>query len=105
MALEDPFDTAYTLAHDLENIFKAKIPFMMLTESKSLLNLLAKTKYTTKKRLIIDVQTVSSAYYALELNEVALIRPEYNIANSLAKPETSAILKEANIIGKLDHPV
>lgn len=105
MAFADTFDMFFTLRHDLEKITSCKLPKRMMTDSKSLFDVLTKTTMTTKKRLIIDLQTVKNAYASFEVSDVALLLSKFNIADALTKVKTNSILLNTIKSKKIDHPI
>lgn len=105
MAFADAFDMAYTLKFDLQKILGKELPLRMLTDNKSLFDVLTKATSTTEKRLMIDIQTVRDAYRSFEVNDVALVRSEFNIADALTKCKSQSIMIDTIRNGRLDHPI
>lgn len=64
----------------------------MITDSECFFGALTKAAYTIEKRLIINTQTAKHAYRSLEITNVALVKLEKNIADALAKSESSSII-------------
>ncbi len=54
-ALADCFDFAMMMKHDLEALFRQVIPLQMMTDSKSLFDVILKSTKTAERRLMIDV--------------------------------------------------
>lgn len=61
-ALADAADMSIVIHHDLFHIHRRMIPITLLTDTKSLFDVLAKGSMTTEKRLMIDVRATWQAY-------------------------------------------
>ena len=105
MAFADAFDMAYTIKYDLQIMLNKIIPISMLTDSKSLFDVLTSSSTTTEKRLMIDLQTVQDSYNKNEITDVAHIRSIYNISDALTKVKKESILLDTLRTSKLSHPV
>lgn len=105
MAFADAFDMEFSLEHDFETMRKVPIFLNMTTDSKSLFDVIARTSITTGKRLKIDLQNAKDVYAPFEVNDVALMRSEYNIANALTMAERKCVLFDTISNEKLDHAI
>lgn len=81
MAFADAFCMAYKIKHYFKRIIKSYIPLTMLTGYLSLFDVLSKETGTTKNRLMINFQTFRDAFRKFEVNEVAFVKSEDNIAD------------------------
>lgn len=77
----------------------------MIIDSKCLFDVLIKAPCTTKKRLMGDIQTIKYVYQSFEVLDVALVRSEYKIADTLTKNKAPSIMKESLVVGNLDLPI
>jgi hypothetical protein len=84
-AFADAFDFAFTLKHDLQVMLCQIIPLTILTDSKSLFDVITKSSSTFERRLMIDITAVRSAYNDQELSIVGLVRTKYNPADAFTK--------------------
>ncbi|CDF36525.1 unnamed protein product [Chondrus crispus] len=84
-AFASGFDRAFILRHDLETIFKVKIPLHMLTDSLQMFDVITKGSSTTEKRLMIDIASARECYNRQEISHVVLVSSEHNIADGLTK--------------------
>lgn len=64
----------------------------MMTDRKSLFDVLTKTNTTMGKRMVIDLQTVKDADDSFRVGEVALKQSEFNIEDELSMVQTNSIL-------------
>lgn len=55
LAFVDAFDSAFVIKHDLDQMLGVNVPLMMLTGSEQLLQVLTRSRYTTERRLMIDI--------------------------------------------------
>lgn len=72
----DEFDYAYMLKTDVESMLGHNIHIQMLTDSKSLFDVLPKNSTTTEKRLMIDIAAAREAYKQFEISDIGHIRSE-----------------------------
>ena len=100
--LADATDMAILVEHDLQMILGKKLAITLLTDSKSLFDVLSKGTTTTEKRLMIDIEATRQAYDEEVINNLGWIRREYNIADSLTKIQINSIMKKFMLTGKID---
>ena len=62
LALVDAFENAFIIKHDLQRILGQKIPLLHLIDSKILFDAITGQKYTTEKRLMVDIVSIREAY-------------------------------------------
>jgi hypothetical protein len=84
-AFADAFDFAFALKHDLQAILCQTIPLTILTDSKSLFDVISKSSSTFERRLMIGITAVSNAYNDQELSDVGFVRTKYDPADAFAK--------------------
>lgn len=58
MSFAGAFDMVFTMKDDLETMLQRGDPVIVLGGSKSLFDIITKTSFKTKKRLMTDLQTV-----------------------------------------------
>ena len=77
----------------------------MLTDSKSLFEVITKSSTTTERRLMIDIKAVREAYGSTLISDVGFVRSHNNPADAFTKlghcPALSYVLEE----GKSDFDV
>jgi hypothetical protein len=84
-AFADAFDYAIVLKRDLEAMLSQEIPLTMLTDSKSLFDVITKSSTTTERRLMIDISAVRNAYDVGEIQDVGWVRTNFNPADAFTK--------------------
>jgi Reverse transcriptase (RNA-dependent DNA polymerase) len=84
-AFADAFDFAFTLKHDLQVMLRQAVPLTILTDSKSLFDVITKSSTISERRLMIDITAVRNAYNAQELSDVGFVRTKYNPADAFTK--------------------
>jgi hypothetical protein len=84
-----------------------KVPLSLLTDSKSLFDIITKSSSTLEKRLMIDVAAARESYANEELSDIGLIRGEHNPADAFTKdsPAARKMLETILTSGSLDHPI
>ena len=77
----------------------------LLTDSKILLDVLTKMKYTMEKRIMANIESTGEAYDAMIISNIGLIKSVHNPADALTKIGglgTLATLIQSN---KLNYPI
>lgn len=105
LAFVDGFDNAFLIKHDLERILARHIPLLMMTDSKALFDVLTRARYTTERRLMVDIASAREAYAENLISNVGLIRSEHNPADGLTKIDSNDALSRLLRRHRLDHPV
>lgn len=100
MALSDAFDMEFTLKHESVSMLSFRISLSMMTDIKSLYNVITRVFTRAEERIMIDLWTVKNAYTSFDENDVALIRSNFNIADALTKLKTSCVFRESKLNGK-----
>ena len=62
MAFADTFDSSFYIKHDLASMVGKPIPLLILTDSRPLFDILMCEKYTTEKRLMIDISAARECF-------------------------------------------
>jgi hypothetical protein len=105
LAFADGFDRAFTLRAELKRLTGKHIPLLMLTDSAGLFDAITRHRQTTEGRLMIDIYAAREAYRKREMDNIALIRSQHNVADALTKVPGNgallAVLKQHSV----DHPV
>ena len=70
IAFADLFDEAFTLSSQLEQALKRHMPIHLLTDSKSLFDIISKSSRTSEKRLILDRNATRQAYKAEQISNI-----------------------------------
>lgn len=105
LAFADAFDQAYILKHDLQRILGQEIPLFMLTDSKLLFDVITGNRYTTEKRLMVDIAAVREAYNDRIIANIGLIRSEYNAADAMTKITLNVPLTNILRTHRVSHPI
>lgn len=98
-------DSAFLLRHDTPIMLGTKIPIIILTDSNQVFDVLTRAKYTTEKRLMVDIAAARQAYNERIISNIGLIRSEYNLAGSLTKSDGNKAIINVLQANKLCHPV
>lgn len=102
-AFADGFERAFMLRHDLQTIYRKKIPLHILTDSLQMFDVITKASSTTERRLMIYIEAARESYNREEISNVGLVLSENNIADSLTKPNKA--LEKLLATGIDDNPV
>ncbi len=77
----------------------------MLTDGKSLFDVIVKSAKTAERRLMIDVAACREAFDRHEIADIGLIRSEYNLADCMTKIMLPKQLMKVTSTGYLSHPI
>lgn len=104
-AFADALDFAYTTKHDLEAMLDRQIPLQMLTDSKSLFDVITKSSNTSERRLMTDIHSVREAYNKFEISDIGFIRTHNNPADAFTKLGPNDALEHLLRNGRADFEV
>jgi hypothetical protein len=104
LAFSNAFDNAFIIKHDIERMI-GPVHLLMLTDSKALFDVLTRTRYTTERRLMVDIAAAREAYHEQIISNIGLIRSEFNIADGLTKAGPNEALSKFLVTHCLDHPI
>jgi hypothetical protein len=76
-----------------------------MTDSRSLFKVIVNHKKTAEGRLLLDVYAVREAYSCREIDNLALIRSEYNVADALTNIDGNDALQQMLRCGMIEHPI
>ncbi|CDF38174.1 unnamed protein product [Chondrus crispus] len=105
LAFVDAFDCSFLLRHDISRMLGRHIPLIMLTDSKILFDVLTRSRYTSERRLMVDISASRQAYREGSISDVALIPSEDNVADAFTKVCSNGALNRLLRSGKLQHRV
>lgn len=105
LAFSDAFDHAYLMGHDLQRMLSQQVPILMMTDSEQLFHLLTRCRYTTERRLMVDISAAREAYNDGLISNVGLISSNYNPADGLTKLKSNGALQDLMLRNVIDHPV
>ena len=91
------FDRAYILRHDLQMIFKKRIPLHMFMDSLQIFDVIMKGSSTTERQLMIDIAYARQFYNRDEISHVGLVSSENNLADGLTKEYPNDAFKSSYI--------
>ncbi|MEM1283154.1 MAG: reverse transcriptase domain-containing protein [Chlamydiota bacterium] len=104
-AMADAFDYAFTLKQDLEIILNQKVPLRIITDSKSLFDIITKNSSSIEKRLMIDIKSVRHGYESMEISDIGFARSTCNPADAFTKITVNEPLTRIVKHGKADMEV
>ena len=101
-AFADAFDYAYVIRHDLEEILNQCIPLQIMTDSRSLFDVIVRNSTTSDRRLMIDIKDVRESYESQKISHVGFVRSEDNPANAFTKSKHCDALERILRTGTID---
>lgn len=94
IAFSDMFDIAIALRQDLERMLNNAVPFHLLTDSKSLFDVISKGFRTSEKRMMLDIGAAREAFRDKIISDIGFVRSHLNIADGLTKPMCQSLLRD-----------
>ena len=101
IAFSDLFDIAATLASELGGRYGGRIPVQLLTDSKSLFDVISKGSRTSEKRTMLDIAAAREGFWDKIISDIGFIRSSSNKADGLTKSMSQAALQAAVSTGML----
>ena len=92
IAFADLFDQAFTLRSQLEHAINRSVPLHLMTDSKSLFDIISKGSRTSEKRVTLDIHTARQAYQSREISNIGFVRSSDNLADGLTKAKMQKAL-------------
>lgn len=105
LAFVDAFDNAILTKHDLRRLLNLDIPIIMLMDSEALFRILTRSRYTTERRLEIDIAAAREAYGSRKISNIAWIHSQDNYADDLTKINGNGSLLQLLQTHKIDHVI
>ena len=92
IAFSNLFDDAYTIRSQTENAIGRAIPMHLLTDSKSLFDIISKGSRTSEKRIMHEIHANRQAYQAHEISKIRFVRKADDIVDGLTKSKKQSVL-------------
>ena len=105
LAFIDAFDNAFLIRHDLENMLRTHIRIIMMTDCIQLFHVITRDRYTSERRLMIEISAIREAYSDRMLSNIALIRSEFNPSDSLTKLNGNSAVRNLPHTHHINQPV
>lgn len=102
IAFSDMFDIAITLSVELSDILGYRVPVQLMTDSKSLFDIISKGSRTSEKRMMLDIAAAREGFRDKAISDIGFIRSHKNVSDGLTKPMSQAMLRGILTKGQLD---
>ena len=76
----------------MEFDLRQTIPVHILTDSKSMIDIISKGSRTSEKGVMLDVYAAQQAHKAKEISTIGFVRSSHKLADGLTKPKVQAAL-------------
>ena len=103
IAFANLFDYAFSIRSQIEQALRRGVPMHLLTDSKSLFDIISKGSRTSEKRIMLDIHATREAYRHQEISNIGFVRSQYNLADGLTKPKMQGSL--LGVLRKGQHQV
>ena len=100
-AFADAFDYAYVIRHDLEEILNQCIPLQIMTDSRSLFDVIVRNSTTSDRRLMIDIKDVRESYESQKISHVGFVRSKTTLQTHSQNPNIVMHLKGSCVLEQL----
>ncbi len=98
IAFSDLFDRACTLAAEIGAVYGRKIPVQLLTDSKSLFNVISKGSRTSEKRMMLDIAAAGEGFRDRIISDIGFVR---SLADGLTKSMSQSASQSVVATGSL----
>ena len=105
LAFVDAVDHAILIKHDLQRFLNAEIPILMMIDNEALFRILTRVRYTTERRLEIDIAYARQAYSERIISNIAWIHTDDNFADDLTKVNENGTLLKLLQTQKINNSV
>lgn len=89
----------------MKELLGRELKLFIFTDSKQLFDILITQRRTHESRLMLDSYAARQLIAGRELDNVGLIRSEFNLADDLSKVKDNGYLLDTMIVGVLHHPI
>lgn len=86
------FDDAFALRTQLEHALRRGVAMHLLTDSKSLFDIISKGSRNSEKRIKLDLHATRQAYVSREISKIGFVHINHNLADGLTKPKMQGAL-------------
>ena len=94
IAFSDMSDAAITFSAELGTLTDQKIPVQLLTDSKSLFDIISKGSRTSEKRMMLYIAASREAFRDRVISHIGFVRSKQNIADGLTKGLNQSALRK-----------
>lgn len=88
------FDDEFSLREHLEEFLDRPILLHLLTDSKSMIDILTQSTRTSEKRLMLKIRTARQDYQSKSISYTGFVRSDHNLADGLTKSLTQSALND-----------
>lgn len=94
IAFSDHFDVAINFSEEIVTMLSRKIPVQLLTDSKSLFDVVSKGSKHSAKWMMIDISAAREEIKNKTISDIGVVRSSHNIADGLTISMAQATLSE-----------
>ncbi len=103
IAFADLFDDAFALRSQIKLALERPVPMHLLTDSKSLFDIISKGSRTSENRIVLGIHSARQACQAQEISNIGFVRSDDKIADGLTKQKMQGAL--LNLLQTAEHNV
>jgi hypothetical protein len=105
LALVEALDASFTLRSQMSAMLGMDILLLMMTDSKSLFDIMTTQKRPTEDRLMFDIFAARQSFKRGEIDNISSIRSELNLADDRTKLQGNSPLLRAMRSCRIQHPI
>ena len=95
IAFSDMSDVAVTLSSEISLLLGRQVPVQLLTDNKSLFDVISKGSRTSEKRIMLDIAAAREGFRDHVISDIGFVRSNHNLADGLTKHMSQASLIQA----------
>ena len=85
IAFADMSDDAFALRSQLEQALRRGVPMHLLTNSKSVFDIISKGSRTSERRIMLEIHATRQSYQSQEISNIGFVRSNDNFADDLTE--------------------
>jgi hypothetical protein len=101
IAFAEGFDQGYAFKYNMKELLGTNVPLTIMTDYKTLFDVITKASYTREKRILIDLASVREVYRRFYIDDIGLIDSEENLADGFTKERNMSRLCQVIFSGRL----
>ena len=102
IAFSDLFDAAVTLSQKLRLLLHKDVPVQLLTDSKSLFDVVSKGSRTSERRMMLDIAAAREGFRNKVISDIGFVRSSKNVADGLTKSMSQSLMQRVIRAGTLE---
>lgn len=101
ISFDDMFDVVIAFAPELQVVLQHAVPVQLLTDNRSMFEVISKCSGTSEKRMMLDVAVAGEIFREWLTSDIGFVRNSNKVANGLAKVMRQALILNVVTAGEM----